>query len=60
MDRMLIALLLSVFFCRGVAQPIVMTTAPDESVDNARLARIDTLVKDYISKGWVTGLSHLW
>jgi CubicO group peptidase (beta-lactamase class C family) len=37
-------------------QTIQPTLSPDRSVDYPRLARIDTLVGDYIRKGWVNGV----
>jgi CubicO group peptidase (beta-lactamase class C family) len=42
----------------GSAQTI-QRNVPDPAVDYARLARIDTLVKGYIDKGWVNGVVTL-
>src|SRR5579859_962839 len=39
----------------GYPQVIGLTGAPDRSVDYDRLARIDTLVNGYISRGWLNG-----
>jgi CubicO group peptidase (beta-lactamase class C family) len=41
------------------AQPIQTSGVSDRSVDNARLARIDTLVGDYVRKGYVNGVVTL-
>lgn len=53
------SLLLILFFFRAGAQTIETGGAADASVDYSRLARIDTLVKDYIDKGWVNGVVTL-
>jgi CubicO group peptidase (beta-lactamase class C family) len=37
------------------AQTITTSSSPDKNVDYTRLARIDTVVNDYINKGWVNG-----
>ena len=36
--------------------PHTLMIVPDPSVDTRRLARIDTLVNDYINKGWINGV----
>jgi CubicO group peptidase (beta-lactamase class C family) len=36
-----------------------LTITPDPSVDTRRLARIDTFVNGYISKGWINGVVTL-
>jgi len=41
------------------SQSITFSSSPDKSVDNTRLARIDTLVNDYINKGYVNGVVTL-
>lgn len=41
------------------AQTITLSSSPDKSVDPARLSRIDTLVNDYINKGFVNGVVTL-
>ncbi len=44
-------------FClHGFSQTIALKAAPDASVDYDRLARIDTLVNEYIGKGWLNGM----
>ena len=40
------------------AQPLVI--ASDPSVDSRRLARIDTIVNEYIGKGWINGVVTLF
>src|SRR5580692_6130356 len=56
-------LLLLFFFLRAGAQTGAQTietgTAADPSVDYVRLARIDTLVKGYLDKGWINGVVTL-
>ena len=42
----------------GSAQTI-QRNVPDASVDQARLARIDTVIKGYIDKGWINGVVTL-
>ncbi|GGB00157.1 serine hydrolase domain-containing protein [Puia dinghuensis] len=39
--------------------PRMLMTVPDAGVDYHRLARIDTLVNDYINKGWINGVVTL-
>lgn len=46
---------LSVSLLSASAQTIALLSSPDRAVDPARLSRIDTLVNDYISKGFVNG-----
>src|ERR1700722_624846 len=41
------------------AQTIPAALSPDGSVDYPRLARVDTLVGDYIRKGWINGVVTL-
>jgi CubicO group peptidase (beta-lactamase class C family) len=41
------------------AQTITLSSSPDKSVDQDRLGRIDTLVNDYINKGFVNGAVSL-
>jgi len=38
---------------------VIQRNVPDASVDPARLARIDTVIKGYIDKGWVNGVVTL-
>jgi CubicO group peptidase (beta-lactamase class C family) len=57
-SRLCFSLLLTVFFSRAGAQTI-QTGVPDPSVDYGRLARIDTVVKEYLDKGWVNGVVTL-
>jgi CubicO group peptidase (beta-lactamase class C family) len=40
-------------------QSTALSSSPDKSVDYTRLARIDTLVNDYINKGYVNGVVTL-
>ncbi|HEY4337304.1 MAG TPA: serine hydrolase domain-containing protein, partial [Puia sp.] len=57
--KKLLPLLLS---CLSLAQLLSaqsLTITPDPSVDFRRLARIDTFVNDYISKGWINGVVTL-
>ncbi len=44
------------FYLHGFSQIIALKGAPDVSVDYDRLARIDTLVNEYIGKGWLKGM----
>jgi CubicO group peptidase (beta-lactamase class C family) len=44
------------FGLQGYSQLIELHAPPNASVDYSRLARIDTLVKTYIDKGWLTGM----
>ena len=37
----------------------IQRNVPDPSVDQVRLARMDTLIKSYIDKGWVNGVVTL-
>jgi CubicO group peptidase (beta-lactamase class C family) len=57
-SRLCFSLLLTIFFFRTGAQTI-QTGAPDPSVDYGRLARIDSVVKEYLDKGWVNGVVTL-
>lgn len=59
MKRMFLSVLFAFLLFRGAAQTIITTTAPDKSVDYARLARIDTVVNEYINKGWINGVVTL-
>jgi CubicO group peptidase (beta-lactamase class C family) len=59
MKNGLLILLLSAVLLQSSAQTIVTTSTPDKSVDYARLARIDTLVNEYINKGWINGVVTL-
>jgi CubicO group peptidase (beta-lactamase class C family) len=62
MKRLLIlcsSLLLFLLFFHAGAQTIETGGGPDAAVDYNRLARIDTLVKDYIDKGWINGVVTL-
>jgi len=56
--RLYFSLLLIIFFLRTGAQTI-QTGLPDPSVDYGRLARIDTVVKGYLDKGWINGVVTL-
>lgn len=56
--RFCLPLLLTVFFSRGFAQTI-QRGVPDPTVDSVRLARIDTVVNEYLEKGWVNGVVTL-
>ncbi len=56
---MFLFFLFAFFLFRGVAQTLITTTLPDKSVDYARLARIDTVVNEYINKGWINGVVTL-
>jgi CubicO group peptidase (beta-lactamase class C family) len=57
--RLFAFLLLTIFFYRSSAQTIMTSGGADPSVDFARLARIDTIVKEYLDKGWVNGVVTL-
>jgi CubicO group peptidase (beta-lactamase class C family) len=43
----------------GLSAQTIQRNVPDPDVDYSRLARIDTLVKGYIDKGWVNGVVTL-
>lgn len=59
MKHGLLILLLSASLLQSSAQTIATTSTPDKSVDYVRLARIDTLVNEYINKGWINGVVTL-
>ena len=46
-------------FGHGASAQVIQRNVPDASVDPARLARIDTVIKGYIDKGWVNGVVTL-
>ena len=52
MKRILALLFILPLFCFFVAAQTI-TTGADQHVDYSRLLRIDTLVNQYIQKGWV-------
>jgi CubicO group peptidase (beta-lactamase class C family) len=43
----------------GAFAQTIQRNVPDASVDDARLRRIDTLVKSYVDKGWINGVVTL-
>src|SRR6185312_2988155 len=53
-----ISVCLFLFSITAPAQNI-QRNVPDASVDRARLDRMDTLIQDYIAKGWVNGVVTL-
>ncbi|MBS1660443.1 MAG: beta-lactamase family protein [Bacteroidetes bacterium] len=55
--RMIACLFCLILSAGGMsAQTIVVGGGPDKSVDYGRLARVDTLVKGYLDKGWINGV----
>jgi CubicO group peptidase (beta-lactamase class C family) len=54
-----VSLVLFISAVPAFAQPIQTAGAPDRSVDYSRLARIDTLVDDYVRKGFINGVVTL-
>src|ERR1700754_52795 len=52
-------LLLACLLHQASAQTISTKPIPDNSVDYTRLARIDTVVNEYIHKGWSNGVVPL-
>jgi CubicO group peptidase (beta-lactamase class C family) len=40
----------------GVSAQTIQLNQPDAAVDRGRLARMDTLIREYIDKGWVNGV----
>lgn len=53
-----IGFLLCLVGVAGTAQ-VIQRNVPDVTVDQVRLARIDTVIKGYIDKGWVNGVVTL-
>jgi hypothetical protein len=52
MKRILTLLFILPLFCLFVAGQVI-TTGTNSHIDYSRLLRIDTLVNQYIQKGWV-------
>src|ERR1700742_3744988 len=52
-------LLLACICIRANAQAIMTSATSDPSADPARLAIIDTIANEYISKGWINGVVTL-
>jgi CubicO group peptidase (beta-lactamase class C family) len=59
MRNILVALLFLGLFFNGSGQKIVSGGEPDKSVDYTRLARIDTVVNEYLHDGWINGIVTL-
>lgn len=55
-DLFLLLLAAQCFYFHGFSQTIALKAPPDASVDYDRLARIDTLVNEYVGKGWLKGM----
>jgi CubicO group peptidase (beta-lactamase class C family) len=54
-----VSLVLLISAIPALGQTIQAASSPDQSVDYSRLARIDTLVGEYVRKGWVNGVVTL-
>lgn len=48
-----------VFAGAGLCAQTIQRNVPDPSVDPLRLARMDTLIKTYVDKGWINGVVTL-
>ncbi len=59
LTHLVFSLFLSMSVLPAFAQTIRPAISPDKSIDYPRLAHIDTLVDDYLHKGWVNGVVTL-
>ena len=59
MQKLFIVLLVLFSAIAGSGQNIQLESKPDSSVDYSRLLRIDTLLNQYISSGWINGIVTL-
>ena len=59
LTTLVVSLVLLISAIPALGQTIQAASSPDQSVDYSRLARIDTLVGEYVRKGWVNGVVTL-